>query len=82
VDGKLAPLTLPLPAPILAVQATIGGIAANVAYAGAAPGAVAGLMQVNVQIPQGLQTGSQVPVYIQVGTAYSSPGVYIAVAAN
>jgi uncharacterized protein (TIGR03437 family) len=82
MDGKLAPLTLPLPAPVLAVQATVGGLPATVVYAGAAPGEVAGLMQVDLLIPSGVQPGSQVPLFIQVGTALSSPGVSIAVAAN
>jgi len=39
---------LPLPAPVLPVQVTVGGVPATIAYAGAAPGSVAGLMQVDV----------------------------------
>lgn len=80
MDGALAPLTLPLPAPIAPVTATVGGIPATVVYAGAAPGAVAGLMQVNVQIPSGVQTGSSVPVFLQVGSSTTPAGVTIAVA--
>jgi len=82
VDGAVAALTPPFPAPIPAVQATVGGLPAVVEYAGAAPGSVAGLMQVNVQIPAGVQPGSQVPVVVQVGTASTCPGVTIAVAGN
>ena len=48
-------------------------------YAGGAPGLVAGLMQINVQIPSGIQTGNAVPVVVQVGGASSQPGVTIAV---
>jgi len=44
------------------VTCTIGGSNAPVQYAGGAPGLVAGLMQVNVQIPAGIQAGSAVPV--------------------
>ena len=77
VDGQLA--TSGLPHPLLSVTATIGGQPASVSYAGAAPGEVAGLMQVNVQIPAGIQTGGYVPVVLQVGNAASSPGVTIAV---
>jgi len=40
------------------VEATVGGLPAPVVYAGAAPGSVAGLMQVDVQIPPGVQPGS------------------------
>lgn len=82
MDGGLAALMLPLPAPVLPVQATVGGLPATVVYAGAAPGAVAGLMQVDVPIPAGVQPGSQVPVVVQVGTAASGAGVWIAVSAK
>jgi uncharacterized protein (TIGR03437 family) len=81
VDGQLAN-TLPLPAPLLPVTATVGGIPATVYYAGAAPTEVAGVMQVDLLIPSGVQTGSKVPVAIQVGTATSGAGVWIAVAGN
>jgi uncharacterized protein (TIGR03437 family) len=81
IDGKLA--TVPYPAPNLSVRATVGGIPAIVSYAGAAPGEVAGLMQVNIQIPQGVQPGGSVPVVLTVGSASTVPGaVWIAVAGN
>jgi len=80
VDGKLA--TLPLPIPKLPVTATVGGISALVQYAGSVPTGVAGLMQVNVLIPREVQPGGYVPVVVQVGSASSSPGVWIAVSGN
>jgi len=40
-----------------------------VQYAGAAPGSLAGLMQVNALIPEGVSTGAAVPVTVTVGTA-------------
>ncbi len=49
-----------------AVSVTIGGVAvpaANVAYAGPAPGYV-GLYQINATVPTGVPTGSTVPVVI------------------
>jgi uncharacterized protein (TIGR03437 family) len=52
---------------------------APVKYAGGAPGMVAGLMQVNVQIPAGVQTGNAVPVVLSVGNVSSQVGVTIAV---
>jgi uncharacterized protein (TIGR03437 family) len=60
----------------------VGGIAANVQYAGGAPGLVAGLLQVNVQIPAGVQPGGYVPVVLQIGDSVSGPGVWIAVSLN
>ncbi|MFN0170569.1 MAG: BACON domain-containing protein [Bryobacteraceae bacterium] len=61
----------PFPAPIQEVRAFIGGVEAPVRYAGAAPTFVAGVMQVNVQVPQGVTPGSAVPITIRVGTASS-----------
>ena len=43
----------------LPVSATIGGVPAAVQYAGQAPGQPAGLMQINVQVPNGVR-GEQV----------------------
>jgi uncharacterized protein (TIGR03437 family) len=80
VDGKLAAGAV-LPQPNLPVSATIGGLPAVVYYAGAAPGEVAGLMQVNLQIPRGIQSGGYVPVVLHVGNAGTvSDAVWIAVA--
>jgi uncharacterized protein (TIGR03437 family) len=77
VDGK--PGSDPVPHPILPVIVNIGGQTVTPNYAGGAPGNVAGLMQVNVQIPSGIQTGSAVPVVVQVGNASSQAGVTLAV---
>ena len=82
LDGALAPTVLPLPLPVLQVTATVGGLPATVYYAGATPGEVFGLMQVDVLVPAGVQPGSQVPVVLQVGAVPSGAGVWIAVAAN
>ncbi|HKD09961.1 MAG TPA: IPT/TIG domain-containing protein [Bryobacteraceae bacterium] len=78
VDGKLA-LAPPYPAPLQYVNVTIGGLPAAVAYAGAAPTLVAGVMQVNVQIPSGVPSSNSVPVVVNVG-GVASPAVTIAVA--
>jgi uncharacterized protein (TIGR03437 family) len=77
VDGK--PASVPYPYPNLTVTATVGGLDAPVKYAGGAPGLVAGLMQVNIQIPSGIQTGDAVLVFLRVGSAFSQGGVTIAV---
>ena len=57
---------------------TIGGVSAAVSYAGSAPNAVAGVYQVNVQIPAGTATGAA-PVVLQAGGASSPSGVTIEV---
>jgi uncharacterized protein (TIGR03437 family) len=77
VDGK--PASVPYPKPNLPVTVTVGGQDAPVKYAGGAPGMVAGLMQVNVQIPAGIQTGNAVQVLLRVGDALSQGAVTIAV---
>ena len=77
VDGKLA--TLPLPRPLLPVSVLIGGLPALVTYAGGAPGALAGLFQVNAKIPDGLRRGVPATVQIRVGDATSQSNVALAV---
>ena len=69
----------PLPVPVASVTVTIGGMPANVNFAGGAPGTVAGVFQVNAQIPAGVTAGSAVPVVVQVGSSNSQPNVTIAV---
>jgi uncharacterized protein (TIGR03437 family) len=76
IDGKLA--VVPLPAPLLPVTVTIDGIDAPVLYAGAAPGLVAGVMQLNVQIPAGVASGAR-PVVVHVGQTQSQSGITVAI---
>lgn len=78
-DGVINALTLPLPKPALSVSALINGQTAEVLYAGAAPGEVAGMLQVNVRIPANVPSGASVPVTITVGDATSQAGVTVAV---
>jgi uncharacterized protein (TIGR03437 family) len=73
-DG--VPAAAPLPQPVLPVTLSIGGISVQPQYAGAAPGQVAGVIQINAQIPAGLTAGA-VPVVLQVGTSSSPNGVTI-----
>src|SRR6185369_17257914 len=76
-DGLIATI-LPLPRPAKSVTVRIDGQPAEVQYAGAAPGQVAGLMQVNVKIPVGVASGP-VPIEIQVGACRSQAGMTIVV---
>jgi len=61
---------------VLPVTATVGGQAATVQYAGGAPTFVAGMMQVNIQVPGGLTAGAA-PLVLRVGGTASQPGVTI-----
>jgi uncharacterized protein (TIGR03437 family) len=80
VDGQ--PGAAPLPKPVAPIAVTIGGISAAVQYAGQAPSAVAGVIQVNAQIPSGTQPGNAVPVVVQVGSVSTQAGVTVAVSGN
>jgi uncharacterized protein (TIGR03437 family) len=76
VDGKIA--EAPLPRPELPVNVTIAGQRAEVLYAGAAPGLVAGAFQLNVRLPVAIAQGNQ-PVTVQIGARTSQTGLTIAV---
>lgn len=73
-DGKLA--VPPYPKPVASVTAAIGGLDADVIYAGAAPGLVAGVLQVNLRVPLEI-SGGDIPVQIRVGNVSSRPGVTV-----
>jgi len=70
VDGIASSGPAPL---VLPVSVQIDGIPAMVQYKGAAPG-LAGLDQINVQIPAGVRPGVPVPVLLTVG-AVTAPAV-------
>ena len=65
----------PLPVPLLDVQLWIGGIQAEIDYAGAAPGEIAALLQINARVPTTLPPGPE-SVVLRIGQANSQPGVY------
>jgi uncharacterized protein (TIGR03437 family) len=74
-DGEVPQSPIPLASP---VAATVGGIPAAVEYAGTAPGLVAGVMQVNVQVPQAAPSGN-IAVVLTVQGVPSQAAVTIAV---
>lgn len=78
-DGSVAPLTLPLPAPALPVTVSIRGATVTPLFAGAAPGYVSGLLQVNAQVPTTIDFGNSVPLSLNVGTFSSQYNITIAV---
>ena len=75
-DGELA--VAPYTVPAQPVTIMIGGLLAEMQYAGGAPGEVAGLMQVNAVIPANTAPGV-VPVSVMVGGTASAAGVTVAV---
>jgi len=75
-SGMAAPSS-PLSFTTNQVAVTIGGIPANVLFAGLAPG-FTGLYQLNVMVPSGVSPGDAVPVVLTVA-GESSPPVTIAV---
>lgn len=77
LDGRLANEVYPKPQ--LPVSVQIGGVEGEVLYAGAAPGLVAGVFQVNVKIPSGIVAGPSVPIRLGVGGTFSRSGVTLAI---
>jgi uncharacterized protein (TIGR03437 family) len=69
VDGSISNGPV-FPTPLEPVTVLIGGQSANVLYVGAAPGMVAGMLQVNAQVPYSAW-GYELQVMIQVGDIVS-----------
>jgi uncharacterized protein (TIGR03437 family) len=77
VDGQIAgkvPLT-----PVLPIAVQIGGLAADVLYAGTAPGLSTGVVQVNCRVPENATPGYSVSIVLTVGTISSAGSVTLAV---
>ena len=70
------PAREPFPAPALPVKVTAGGLAAEVLYAGPAPGMV-GVFQLNVRLPAGYVPSGALPVVLHLGPFQSQAGVTI-----
>jgi uncharacterized protein (TIGR03437 family) len=62
-DGSLGPMAPPFPGTALSAGCNLG----QVLYSGAAPGLIAGAVQVNVQLSQSAGTGNSVPIVIYMG---------------
>jgi uncharacterized protein (TIGR03437 family) len=76
-DGVLA--TPPLAQPLLPITVTVGGRPAEVLYAGAAPGLVAGVLQINARIPNDAPAGDGVMVVVDAGDIAGARWVTLAV---
>jgi uncharacterized protein (TIGR03437 family) len=75
VDGR--PAVDVLPRPVAPVTVQIGGVAAVVEYAGAAPGNMPGVFQINARVPASVSGAAAVRVTI--GGRASQDGVTVAV---
>jgi uncharacterized protein (TIGR03437 family) len=77
-DGAVIP---PINPPMAAtpVSVTIGGAPAAVTYQGGAPGFVAGVMQINAQVPDAVTPGPAVPVVLSVGSTEALNTITLAV---
>ena len=78
VDGQLD--GSPAPKPVQAVTATIGGVNATVESAGGVTGAVAGIIEVVLQVPT-TSASNAAPLLLNIGGAASQAGVTIAIKA-
>ena len=77
IDGQVTGSLLSVP--ILPVSVQIAGINTQILYAGAAPGLVAGVLQVNTVVPQEAPSAPAVPIALLIGSGRSPPGVTVSV---
>jgi uncharacterized protein (TIGR03437 family) len=78
-DGAVIGVPPPVLSQTPVVTVTIGGLNAAVKFAGAAPGAVAGLTQINVEVPAGLSPSLALPVIVKIGDSTSTGAVTVSV---
>lgn len=76
LDGAVARDSASSPIHIVSFQ--IGGFNAEVIYAGVPAGSVAGILQINARVPQGVRAGNA-SVTLTIAGANSQPGVTLAV---
>ncbi len=75
VDGTVA--TEASPTSLAGVSVLLGESAAEVLYAGAAPGLITGILQINARIPTDAPTGKAVPLTIRSGSIASQANVTV-----
>jgi uncharacterized protein (TIGR03437 family) len=82
-DGAVVSGTLPKPRLPVSVwfedPRTGDGDSAEVLYAGAVSGSIAGLVQLNIRVPAWASSGSLVPFYVQIGPETAEAGFTVAV---
>ena len=75
-DGVLAPAADSLAAP---VEVLLNNQSVTASYAGSAPGLVAGMIQVNFQIPAGFSSSTPARVQLKIGGVTSPAGTTLVV---
>ena len=75
-DGMMAQTVGALPFP---VQVRVGGIDAQVLYAGPAPSLIYGMLQINFIVPATVTPGDKVQLYAKLGEVWSQAGLTITV---
>jgi uncharacterized protein (TIGR03437 family) len=82
VTGRITTVTVPppqvAPEPLAAIHVLIDGQPALYTYAGEAPGMVAGVMQLNVQIPADAPSGA-LAIQVSIGGNMSQNGITVSV---
>ena len=76
LTGKIT--AAPAPQPVLPVAAFINGSPTPTVYYGEATGVVAGMMQLNLRIPESTPSG-ELPLIVSVGDKPSQPGVTVSI---
>jgi len=76
--GYLAPSNAPFPELTQQAEVFFGEVQAPVLYAGAAPGLLEGLCQVNAQIPESAPLGAEIPLEVRIGGVPTRPGPTVA----
>lgn len=79
LDETFIPTNFPVP--LLPVTATLGGLDAEVLYAGGKPGLLGPVIWVRIKVPEGLEAGSAVPLVVRVGE-FTSPAVTVSIASD
>lgn len=79
VEGQRVPIVVPLPQTPYQIQVTIGGQVAPVLYAGETPGALSGLLQINVTVPTSTPVGANIPVVVTINGRQTQANITVAI---
>jgi uncharacterized protein (TIGR03437 family) len=75
-DGQIVQALANTQEPVIA---TIDGVGADVLYAGAVPGLLAGVVQINVRVPGGVATDAAASLVLSIGSSTAQAGVTVSV---
>ncbi len=75
-DGQTSPGPASTDSP---VTATIDGVPATVLYSGAAPSLIAGVTQINIQVPSSVRANTVAALQLSIGGVSTPPGISVAI---